>query len=84
MQLEIESLPVRIDRRTAAQIISRYYFPVSPRTLERWPVPYRQIAGRALYETADILREAERRLREAPSLRGHRWRKSSGHEDRAR
>lgn len=68
--VELKSLPRRIDRRTAAALISRHLFPISPRTLERWPVAWHHINGRALVDTAELVAEAERRLAEAPAIRG--------------
>lgn len=66
----LQSLPPRMDRRSGAALISRHLFPISPRTLERWPVAWRHINGRALVDTAELLAEAERRLEEAPEIRG--------------
>lgn len=67
-----EALPVRVCRRTAAQIVTGHYFPVSYRTLERWPVTWRRINGRALVDTAELLAEAERRVDEATAIHGGR------------
>jgi hypothetical protein len=67
------NLPPRVCRRAAAQIVTRNFFPVSHRTLERWPLTWRRVNGRALVETADLLKEAQRRLDEATAIiGGHR------------
>lgn len=66
----LKSLPPRMDRRTGAALISRHLFPISHRTLERWPVAWRHINGRALVETAELFAEAQRRFEEAPAIRG--------------
>jgi hypothetical protein len=67
------NLPARVCRRMAAQIVTRIFFPVSHRTLERWPVTWRRINGRALVDTSELLAEAQRRLDEATAIiGGHR------------
>lgn len=48
LELALATLPTNLDRRTAAAAISKNLFPVSPRTLERWPVPTRRVNGRAV------------------------------------
>ena len=68
--ININDLPARLDRRTAAKVITRYFFPISHRTLETWPVRWRLVNGKALAETAEILAFAERKLADAVSLRG--------------
>ncbi len=65
-----DDLPVRVDRQTGAALISRHHFPISPRTLERWPITWRRINGRALADTYELLTEAKRRVDAAPSIRG--------------
>jgi hypothetical protein len=68
--LELHDLPRRLDRRLAAQVVSVHFFPVSPRTLERWPLTWRRINGRALADTEELLAEAQRRVDAAPAVRG--------------
>ncbi len=68
--LELLDLPRRLDRRLAAQVVSTHFFPVSPRTLERWPLTWRRINGRALADTEELLAEAQRRVDAAPAIRG--------------
>lgn len=65
-----DKLPVRVDRKVGAQIVTRLHFPISPRTLERWPLNWRRINGRALIETAELLAEAQRRVAAAPVIKG--------------
>lgn len=65
-----QGLPRRVDRKTGAQIITYRHFPVSPRTLERWPLKWRNLNGRAVVETTELLTEAQRRVDEAPEVRG--------------
>jgi hypothetical protein len=65
-----EALPVRVGRRMAAAIVTGNFFPVSHRTLERWPLNWRHVNGRALVKTSDLLAEAQRRVDEAPEVLG--------------
>ena len=51
--------PRHADRKTLAAIISHEFFPISPRSLERWPLQVRQVNGRALYVLKDALAMAE-------------------------
>src|SRR5215213_10259497 len=62
-------LPVRVDRRTAAAIVTAFFFPVSHRSIERWSLPVRYVGGYALYETRDLIAAAERRLAESTPVR---------------
>ncbi len=66
---DLSELPVRVPRDAAAKLVSRFYFQVSPRTMERWPLPWRRVNGRAHCETADIFAHAESLLAEAPPVR---------------
>lgn len=47
LEQAVAALPPILDRRTAAKAISQHLFQVSPRTLERWPVPTAVVNGRA-------------------------------------
>ncbi|HME23712.1 MAG TPA: hypothetical protein VKI44_20700 [Acetobacteraceae bacterium] len=69
---DLTELPVRLSRDTAAKLLSKYFFEVSPRTLERWPVAWRQLNGRAHAETADLFAYAESVLAGAPVIMGGR------------
>ena len=66
----LKGMPARVDRRTGAALISYHFFPISPRTLERWPIAWRRINGRALANVSDLLSEAKRRVDIAPAIRG--------------
>jgi hypothetical protein len=67
---DLTELPVRLSRDTAAKLLSQYFFEVSPRTLERWPVAWRQLNGRAHAETAELFTHAESMLAAAPVIMG--------------
>ena len=64
--------PVRVDRKVGARIVTQECFPISPRTLERWPLKWRRINGRALVDTKELLAEAQRRVDEAYVIKGGR------------
>ena len=70
-------LPVRVDRRTAADLVSHHFFPVSHRTVEAWPLVVRHVNGKATVETADLFAYAQAKLDAAPPIRGGRIRKSA-------
>ena len=65
-------LPARVDRRLGAQIITERYFPISHRTLETWPINWRRVNGRAICDTAELLKLAESKFEAAPRLIGGR------------
>ncbi len=68
----LATLPVNTDRKTGADLITRYLFPISHRTLERWPLRWRHVNDRAITPTAELLREAYARLMAAPEVLGGR------------
>ena len=68
----LADLPTRVDRNTGARLLSRYYFTISPRTLERWPVSWRRLNGKAHAETAELFRVADFMLADAPAVMGVR------------
>jgi len=67
-------LPPRLDRRTAAAVVTARFSPVSYRTLESWPITSRIVNGRAVIETAELLAFARAKLDAAPVIRGGRTR----------
>jgi hypothetical protein len=70
--------PVRVDRRTAAELVTRLYFPVSYRTVEAWPLTVRHVNGRATLETAELFAFAQAKLDAAPPIKGGRTRRGTG------
>jgi hypothetical protein len=71
-QPEIAKLPAHVDRKEGADLVRRFYFKVSPRSLERWPLGWRVVNGRATCPTIELLMEARRRFDAAPIIRGGR------------
>ena len=69
---DLAALPVRVDRKTGAELVTRFYFPTSARTLEAWHLPVIYANGKALIETADLLDFARRKIEAAPKIMGGR------------
>lgn len=69
---ELSELPIRVDRETAAKLLTKYFFRISPRSLERWALAWRLVNGRAHCETADLFAVAESMLADAPRVMGGR------------
>jgi hypothetical protein len=69
---DLSVLPVRVDRETAAKLLTKYYFRTHRRTLERWPLGWRMLNGRAHCETAELFAIAEAQLNAAPVVMGGR------------
>ncbi len=65
-------LPVRVDRRTAAALVTQLFFPVSHRTVEAWPLTIRRVNGKATVETAELFAFAEAKLDAAPPIKSGR------------
>lgn len=58
-------LPQFADKVTSAAIVSHHFFPISPRTLERWPLTVRRPNKVAIYEVEELMRIAEHKLNAA-------------------
>ncbi len=72
--LDLSTLPVRVDRKAAADLVTRYFFPVSPRSLETWPLDWVQVNSKATCATADLFTVAQAKLDAAPVTRTARRR----------
>ena len=68
--------PVRVPRDIAAKLVTQYYFTVSSRTMERWPVSWRSLNGKAHVETPELFEAAQQMLDRSPLIRGGRTRAS--------
>lgn len=66
--------PVRVDRRTAAALVTQLFFPVSHRTVEGWPLVVRRVNGKATIETAELFAFAQAKLDAAPPIKAGRGR----------
>jgi hypothetical protein len=67
---DIAEVPRRVDRKTGAELVTRHFFPVSPRSLEAWPLPWLHVNGKAVCETAELFAVAQAKLDAALSSRG--------------
>lgn len=62
---DVSTLPPLVDRRTAAALVTQYFFPVAPRTLEAWAVQCIRLNGKALAAPAQYFAVAQSRLEAA-------------------
>jgi hypothetical protein len=62
----LDELPANVTRRVGAALITKLLFPVSHRSLERWPLPIRHVNGKAAVPTAELLSQAWAKLNAAP------------------
>jgi len=69
---DLSELPVRVPREDAAALLTRYFFRTSPRTLERAPLVWQLLNGKAHCRTADLFAWAETVVAEAPPVMGGR------------
>ena len=69
---DLSQLPVNVDRKTAAELVTKFLFPVSVRTLERWPVPTVVVNGKAVSPTAAIFAHAQSVMNAAVARSSHR------------
>lgn len=58
-----------ITRREAAELISREYFPIRPKTLEKWPLTVRRVNGRALLDVGELRAFCTAKIKAAPKYR---------------
>lgn len=60
-----QPLPQFADKVTSAAIVSHHFFPISPRTLERWPLTVRRPNKVAIFEVDELMQVAEKKLNAA-------------------
>jgi hypothetical protein len=60
-----QPLPQYADKQTAAAIITHHFFPISTRTLERWPLTVRRPNKATVYEVDEVMAVAEAKLNSA-------------------
>ena len=65
----LADLPPRVTRSVAAELVTRYFFHVSKRTLERWPLHWRVLGGKAHCETDELFDVAAKALADAPQAK---------------
>ena len=64
-----QPLPKYADKVTAAAIITHLFFPISPRSLEKWPLTVRRPNKAVIYEVSELLKQAEARLSAASAYK---------------
>lgn len=69
---DLAALPRNVDRKLGAKLVTQFFFPVSHRTLEAWPLTWRRVNGRAICRTTELFALAEAKLNAAPAIRGGR------------
>lgn len=71
LEPDLDKMPIRYgDRQQLAQIHNRYWGKLSHRSLEKWPLTWRIINGRAVGPVSEFITEAQRRFDAAPVIRG--------------
>lgn len=64
-----QPLPKYADKVTSAAIITHLFFPISPRSLEKWPLTVRRPNKASIYDVAELLSQAEARLKAASAYK---------------
>lgn len=67
---DFAEVPHRVDRKGGAELVTRHFFPVAPRSLEAWPLTWLHVNGKAVCETAQLFAVAQSKLDAALSSRG--------------
>lgn len=70
----LATLPARVPRDDAATLVTRHFFRVARRSLERWPVTTTMVNGRAHIDTAELFRVAQAMLDRGARVRSGRGR----------
>jgi len=65
-------LPKRVTRTVGAPLVGFFFFQVSPRSLEVWPLKWRHVNGKATTETRELFAVARQKLAASPEIRGGR------------
>jgi hypothetical protein len=75
VEKRLETAPEHSDRRGIAAIHTELFGPISPRSLEEWPLVWKLVAGKAVANTREAITYAYQRFRDAPEYRGGRTKK---------
>lgn len=59
---DFAEVPRRVDRKASAELVTRHFFPVAPRSLEAWPLNWLHVNGKAVCETAELFAVAQAKL----------------------
>jgi hypothetical protein len=69
---DMTKLPARVPRDVAAQLVTKYFFEVSPRTLERAPLLWRRLNNKAHVDVPELFDWATSIVSGAALTRGGR------------
>ena len=61
-----QPLPKYADKATAAAIVTHLFFPISPRTLEKWPLVVRRPNKAAIFELQNCFNKRSKNLKPPP------------------
>lgn len=67
---DLTDYPERMDRRQGAAFVTKHYFPVRARSLEKWPLTWLHVNGKALAAATEYAAVAEAKLAAATPIRG--------------
>ena len=70
----LADLPPRVPRDEAARLVTRNFFKISRRTLERWPVRWQRLNNKAHVDTRELFACAAAQLAASPRTMGGRCR----------
>jgi hypothetical protein len=66
----LAELPVNVDRRVGAELITKHFFPISHRSLEAWPLATMHVNGKAITPLRRLFEIAYGKLIAAPIIMG--------------
>jgi hypothetical protein len=81
VERRLETAPHYSDRRGLAQLHSELLGPLSPRSLEEWPLTWQLVNGRAVTNTRDAIALAYVRFQAAPKYRSGRAKSATASAD---
>ena len=61
-ELDVTTVPRRVDRVTGAKLVTLHYFPTTARALQDWPLNWLVVAGKATCETEALFAAAQAKL----------------------
>src|SRR4051794_39213389 len=76
---DLSVLPPRVDRKAGAELVTRHFFPIVPRSLEVWPLDWLYVNGKGVCETAQLFAVARAKLAAAVPIRSTRRLTFSAH-----
>jgi hypothetical protein len=77
VERRLETAPRYSDRRGLAQLHTELFGPLSPRTLETWPLTWQRVNNRAVTDTRNAITLAHARFKAVPEYKGGRAKKAA-------